>query len=50
MIKQGARFIIYHYSRKREKKDLYEINKALNKAMKTIKSPSKQPRMKLKPH
>ncbi len=45
-IKDGERYIIYHYSLKREKKDLYEITKATHKAQYLSNNPSKQSRAK----
>lgn len=41
-ITQGKRQIIYHYSKKREKKDLYEIEKAVTRAGYLARNPSKR--------
>lgn len=46
VIKSNHRSVIYHYSKKREKKDLFEINKAVMKALKCSNNPSKQSRVK----
>ena len=46
VIVQDQRRIIYHYSRKREKKDLYEIDKAVNKAAYLARNPSKRTKAK----
>ena len=45
-ITQGKRVIVYHYSRKREKKNLYEIEKAVTKAKYLLKHPAKQAKAK----
>lgn len=45
-ISDGNRYVIYHYSSKREKKDFYEIEKATKKAEYLSRNPSKQSRAK----
>lgn len=45
-IAQGRRQIIYHYSQQREKKDLYEIDKAVTRAQHLAKNPSKRTKAK----
>jgi len=45
-ITQGKRVIVYHYSRKRERKDLYEIEKAVARARYLVKYPARQPKSK----
>jgi transposase len=46
VVVQDQRRIIYHYSAKREKKDLYEIEKAVNKAAYLARNPSKRTKAK----
>lgn len=45
-VKEGDRFIIYHFSNKRERKDLYEIQKAVKKAQYLCENPSKRSKAK----
>lgn len=45
-VAQNQRQIIYHYSKKRESKDLYEIKKAVNKAQYLVDHPSKRSKAK----
>jgi transposase len=46
VVVQGQRRIIYHYSAKRGKKDLYEIEKAITKAEYLARNPSKRSKAK----
>lgn len=46
VIKSNHRSIVYHYSKKRERKDLFEIDKAVMKALKRSNNPSKRSRVK----
>ena len=45
-IPQGQRQIVYHYSQRREKKDWYEIEKAVTRAQYLAKNPSKRTKTK----
>ena len=43
---EGNRYVVYHYSSKRERKDLYEIQRAIKKAEYLTSNPSKRARAK----